>query len=221
MIVFATTDPAKGSRGITAFLVPMDTPGPHGRHRPTTSWGSAARRRRRCSWPTAPSATTRASARRARASRSRCARSTAAASASRRRRSGSRARRSRTRPATRCERKTFGQPIAEHQAIQFKLADMRTEIDAARLLLWRAAVTKDRGGRYGSEAVDGQAVRLRGGQPRRQGGDADLRRLRLPGATSPPSGTSGTPRSPRSTKEPARSSAWSSLRPCSRSEPGG
>ena len=38
------------------------------------------------------------------------------------------------------ERKTFGQPIAEHQAIQFKLADMRTEIDAARLLLWRAAV---------------------------------------------------------------------------------
>jgi butyryl-CoA dehydrogenase len=50
------------------------------------------------------------------------------------------------------ERKTFGQPIAEHQAIQFKLADMRTEIDAARLLLWRAALTKDRGGRYGSDA---------------------------------------------------------------------
>ena len=50
------------------------------------------------------------------------------------------------------ERKTFGQPIAEHQAIQFKLADMRTEIDAARLLLWRAAVSKDRGGRYGRDA---------------------------------------------------------------------
>ncbi|MEA2699305.1 MAG: hypothetical protein QOI66_3576, partial [Myxococcales bacterium] len=50
------------------------------------------------------------------------------------------------------ERKTFGQPIAEHQAIQFKLADMCTEIDAARLLVWRAAVKKDSGGRYTSEA---------------------------------------------------------------------
>jgi butyryl-CoA dehydrogenase len=50
------------------------------------------------------------------------------------------------------ERKTFGQPIAEHQAIQFKLADMRTEIDAARMLLWRAAVTKDSGRAYATEA---------------------------------------------------------------------
>jgi alkylation response protein AidB-like acyl-CoA dehydrogenase len=41
------------------------------------------------------------------------------------------------------ERKTFGQPIAQHQAIQFKLADMCTEIDAARLLIWRAAAKKD------------------------------------------------------------------------------
>jgi butyryl-CoA dehydrogenase len=46
-----------------------------------------------------------------------------------------------TRYAT--ERKTFGQPIAQHQAIQFKLADMCTEIDAARLLIWRAAARKD------------------------------------------------------------------------------
>jgi butyryl-CoA dehydrogenase len=51
------------------------------------------------------------------------------------------------------ERKTFGQPIADHQAIQFKLADMCTEIDAARLLLWRAAVKKDSGARYTSEAA--------------------------------------------------------------------
>jgi alkylation response protein AidB-like acyl-CoA dehydrogenase len=50
------------------------------------------------------------------------------------------------------ERKTFGQPIAEHQAIQFKLADMCTEVDAARLLVWRAAVKKDGGGRYTTEA---------------------------------------------------------------------
>jgi butyryl-CoA dehydrogenase len=51
------------------------------------------------------------------------------------------------------ERKTFGQPIADHQAIQFKLADMSTEIDGARLLLWRAAVKKDAGVRYSREAA--------------------------------------------------------------------
>jgi butyryl-CoA dehydrogenase len=50
------------------------------------------------------------------------------------------------------QRKTFGQPIASHQAIQFKLADMCTEIDAARLLVWRAAVKKDEGGRYTTDA---------------------------------------------------------------------
>ena len=43
------------------------------------------------------------------------------------------------------ERYTFGKPIAEHQAIQNKLADMATEIDAARLLVYRAATLKDRG----------------------------------------------------------------------------
>jgi len=43
------------------------------------------------------------------------------------------------------ERVTFGKPIAEHQAIQTKLADMSTEIDAARLLVYRAATLKDRG----------------------------------------------------------------------------
>jgi alkylation response protein AidB-like acyl-CoA dehydrogenase len=43
------------------------------------------------------------------------------------------------------QRYTFGKPIAEHQAIQTKLADMSTEIDAARLLVYRAATLKDRG----------------------------------------------------------------------------
>ncbi len=36
------------------------------------------------------------------------------------------------------ERRAFGKPIAQHEAIAFKLADMATEIDAARLLIWRA-----------------------------------------------------------------------------------
>jgi len=41
------------------------------------------------------------------------------------------------------ERKQFGQPIADFQATQFKLADMATELDAARLLIWRAAFLLD------------------------------------------------------------------------------
>ncbi|HEY5189238.1 MAG TPA: acyl-CoA dehydrogenase family protein [Solirubrobacteraceae bacterium] len=50
------------------------------------------------------------------------------------------------------ERRTFGKPIAEHQAIQFKLADMATQVDAARLLTQRAARLKDAGERSDIEA---------------------------------------------------------------------
>jgi alkylation response protein AidB-like acyl-CoA dehydrogenase len=45
------------------------------------------------------------------------------------------------------ERQQFGKPICEFQAIQFKLADMATQIDAARLLMYRAASLKDQGKR--------------------------------------------------------------------------
>jgi butyryl-CoA dehydrogenase len=51
------------------------------------------------------------------------------------------------------ERKAFGQPIAQFQAIQFMLADMATELDAARLLVWRAATLKDRGVRHSAESA--------------------------------------------------------------------
>jgi butyryl-CoA dehydrogenase len=50
------------------------------------------------------------------------------------------------------ERKSFGVPIAQHQAIQFMISDMATQIDAARLLAWRAAVMKDRGVRHSAES---------------------------------------------------------------------
>ena len=43
------------------------------------------------------------------------------------------------------ERRTFGKPISSHQAIQFKLADMATEIEAARMLCLKAAWLKDKG----------------------------------------------------------------------------
>jgi len=51
------------------------------------------------------------------------------------------------------ERQAFGHPIAEFQAIQFMLADMATEIDAARLLARRAAWKQDTGQRFSMEAA--------------------------------------------------------------------
>ena len=50
------------------------------------------------------------------------------------------------------ERKTFGKQIAQHQAIQFKLADMATKVEAARLLTLKAARMKDAGERSDLEA---------------------------------------------------------------------
>jgi alkylation response protein AidB-like acyl-CoA dehydrogenase len=74
------------------------------------------------------------------------------------------------------ERKTFGKPIAHHQAIQFKLADMGVKVEAARLLTYKAARMKDAGQRsdleagmaklYASEAakeVVDEALRIHGG----------------------------------------------------------
>ena len=49
-------------------------------------------------------------------------------------------------------RKTFGKPIAEHQSIQIKLADMATKVEAARLLVEHAAAAYDRGERCDMEA---------------------------------------------------------------------
>ena len=45
------------------------------------------------------------------------------------------------------ERKTFGKPIAEHQAVAFMIADMAKDIEAARLLVWKSASELDGGGR--------------------------------------------------------------------------
>jgi len=75
------------------------------------------------------------------------------------------------------KRTTFGKPIAEHQAIAFKLADMQTKIRAARLLVYEAAWMKDRGmphGEAGARAklfasvvaneITYEAVQVLGGQ---------------------------------------------------------
>jgi alkylation response protein AidB-like acyl-CoA dehydrogenase len=51
------------------------------------------------------------------------------------------------------ERTAFGAPIARQQAIQFKLAELKTQVEAARLLTYRAAAMKDAGVRYTEEAA--------------------------------------------------------------------
>lgn len=55
-------------------------------------------------------------------------------------------------------RHAFGGPIAKHQAIQWKIADMRTRLDAARLLIHQAATLKDEGRPFGKEAAAAKLV---------------------------------------------------------------
>jgi len=55
------------------------------------------------------------------------------------------------------ERVTFGKPILHHQAIGFKLADMSMNIDAARLLVWKAAWLREKGKRNSLQAAHAKA----------------------------------------------------------------
>jgi alkylation response protein AidB-like acyl-CoA dehydrogenase len=68
------------------------------------------------------------------------------------------------------ERRQFGKRIAEFQAIQWKLADMATEIDAARMLVYRAAWLKERGRPHTEEGA--KAKLFASGVARRQTGEA-------------------------------------------------
>ena len=152
MLVFATTDPAKGSKGITAFLVPMDTPGLKiGKDDDKLGIRGA---------PSAQVFLTDCAV----GDDARLGPEGDGFKIAMRALEGGRIgiaaqalgiARAAFEDATRyaMERKTFGQPIAEHQAIQFKLADMATTIDAARLLTWRAALLKDQGAKYNTEAA--------------------------------------------------------------------
>ena len=133
-----------GDDEISNLIVPNGTPGyeqgePYRKMgwnasdtRPLTFDGAACRRRT-CSARAAP------------ASGSSCACSTSGASAWRRWASGSRRARSTRRSPTPRSARAFGQPISKYQAIQAKLADMATEIEAARLLTYKAARLKDAG----------------------------------------------------------------------------
>jgi butyryl-CoA dehydrogenase len=152
MIVFATTDPGKGSRGISAFLVPTKTAGVR-IGPPDDKLGIRGAQSAQVFFDGAAvgddailggeGAGFKVAMRALDGGRIGIAAQAVGIA------------RAAFEAATRyaLERKTFGQPIAEHQAIQFKLADMQTEIDAARLLLWRAATKKDRKQPYATEAA--------------------------------------------------------------------
>ena len=77
------------------------------------------------------------------------------------------------------ERTAFGKPIIMNQGVAFKLADMAMEIDAARLLVWRAAWLARNGGYRNGEGLDVQAQGGRGGGLGDRAGHPDPRRLRL------------------------------------------
>ena len=77
------------------------------------------------------------------------------------------------------ERRAFGKPISKFQAIQAKLADMATEIEAARLLVYKAALLKDAGPQLHADRRAGQAQDRPAGGALRRGGRPDPRRLRL------------------------------------------
>ena len=144
LVLFARTDEATaGARGVSCFVLDAE----HvrvtreeeklGLNSSTTSDLVA---RRRCA-----SSATVSSTRRGEGSGWRWRRSTAGASASPRRRSASPRPRIDVARAYALEREQFGHRIADFQAIQWKLADMTTEIDAARLLVYRAAWRKQQG----------------------------------------------------------------------------
>jgi butyryl-CoA dehydrogenase len=77
------------------------------------------------------------------------------------------------------QREQFGQKISKFQGLRWIIADMATEIEAARQLVLSAAAMKDRKGALHHPGLHGQAVCLRNGQSGHGQGPADARRLRV------------------------------------------
>ncbi len=152
VLVFAMTDRAKGHKGITAFLVPTDTKGLV-RGKPDDKVGIRASGSctiffEDCAIPRRQRLGQEGEGFKIAMSTLDGGRIGIAAQALGIARAGFEAARAYAK-----DRKAFGQPIAGFQAIQFMLADMATDIDAARLLIWRAAALKDRGVRFSAEAA--------------------------------------------------------------------
>lgn len=144
MIVFAVTDPAAGKKGISAFIVPTDTPGYEvvtvehklGQHSSDTCALAFTEMR----VPVRNRLGEEGEGYRIALSNLEGGRIGIAAQAVGMARGAYQAALAYAR-----ERITFGRPIIEHQAVAFKLADMATRIDAARLMVLRAAMLREAG----------------------------------------------------------------------------
>ncbi len=105
------------------------------------------------------------------------------------------------------ERQAFGQSISKFQAIQAKLADMATEIEAARLLTYKAAVLKERGEKFGLTAAQAKlktgrlAVRAAEEAVQIHGGYGYIEEY-------PCAASTATRRSSPSARAPTRCSRW-------------
>jgi len=151
-VLFAMTEPAKGNKGITAFLVPLDTPGVtlgppdkklgirasqscqiflDGAELPEDAVLGEVGQGFRVAMHTLDGGRIGIASQALGITRACLEDSVQYAS----------------------ERKTFGKPIAQHQAIQWKVADMAADLDAARMLTLRAASMKDRGQRHSVESA--------------------------------------------------------------------
>lgn len=143
-IVFAVTDRTAGKRGISCFLIPTDTPGyiverveeKMGQHASDT----AQIRLENCRVPRTSLLGAEGEGYRIALSNLEAGRIGIAAQSVGMARAAYEA-------ALRYaqQRETFGQALIQHQAVAFRLADMATQLDAARLLVWRAARLKDAG----------------------------------------------------------------------------
>ena len=143
-IVFAVTDPAAGKKGISCFLVPTATPGYQvarienkmGQHASDTAQIVFED----CRVPASALLGKEGEGYKIALSNLEAGRIGIAAQAVGMARAAYEASVAYAR-----DRVTFGQPIIEHQAVNFRLADMATQLDAARLMVWRAAQLKDAG----------------------------------------------------------------------------
>lgn len=143
-IVMAVTDKAAGKKGISAFIVPTDTPGyivdrleeKMGQHASDT----AQIRFENCRVPAANLLADEGMGLKVALSGLEGGRIGIASQAVGMARAAFEAALAYSK-----ERRSFGQPIFDHQAIQFKLADMATQIEVARQMIWHAAALKDAG----------------------------------------------------------------------------
>ena len=207
LIVFAATQPGIRGRGVSAFLVPMDTPGINALDAEDSlgvrglgcmdlELRTCALARTRCSGTRATVSDRDVGARR-RPGRDR--------GAGARRWQGcapGSARHAKSREA-------FGQPIGNYQAIQWMLADMATELDAARMLTMKAADSRQRGARPTSTRRWRSCSRRRPriAPPTRR---CRFSRRKVTAAARWSNGCSATFAPRRSTRGPQKFSGWSS-----------